>query len=285
MQYNEIKQKTKFSNLPDEGAMLEGVILEKKEKSVFIDLSPYGTGIVRGVNYIEAKNYLKNLQIGDKITAKIDDWSNEDGLVELSLKNTFQEKSWDKIKKLKVDNIAFPLLILEANVGGLIGRIENIQGFLPVSQLSTEHYPRVEGGDKTKILEKLKEFIGKELTVKVLDFDSNINKFIFSEKLVEQDKLKEIASKYKIGETVTVKITKIVDFGAFVKIEDSPLDGLIHISEIISDPSQKLADILKEGEIKKARITSIEDGKISLSLKTLPQEEDKEKQKIIIPSS
>jgi len=76
-----------------------------------------------------------------------------------------------------------------------------------------------------------------------------------------------LAKKYQIGEVVPVKITKIVSFGAFVKIADTPLDGLIHISEISSQPNFDLKQELKEGDTKEAKIVSIEDGRISLSLK------------------
>ncbi|MFA5392530.1 MAG: S1 RNA-binding domain-containing protein [Candidatus Paceibacterota bacterium] len=283
MQTDELKQKIQVINLPEVNTSMEGSILEKKGKSLFIDLSPYGTGVIRGSHFLEAKDYIKNLQIQDKVTVKILDWNNEEGFIEISLKNLSQEKSWNTIKELKEKNITVPLLITEVNVGGLLGKIDNIKGFLPVSQLSSEHYPKVEGGSKTKILEKLKEFVGKELLVKIFDTNTSTNKLIFSEKLVELDQLKKIADKYKVGDIVKVKITKIVSFGAFVKVDDTPVDGLIHISEISHKPVTDLNKELKEDEIKEAKIISIEDGKISLSLKALkpeiqekPSEEEKE---------
>ena len=279
MQTDELKKKIQVINLPEVNTSMEGSILEKKEKSLFIDLSPYGTGVIRGSHYLEAKDYIKNLKIQDKVTVKILDWNNEEGLIELSLKNLSQEKSWNTIKELKEKNITVPLLITEANVGGLLGKIDNIKGFLPVSQLSSEHYPKVENGSKTKILEKLKEFVGKELSVKIFDVNSLTNKLIFSEKLVELDQLKKIADKYKVGDIVKVKITKIVSFGAFVKVDDTPVDGLIHISEISHKPVTDLHKELKEGEIKEAKIISIEDGKISLSLKALEPNKVKEFEK------
>jgi len=272
MQTEELKKKIQVINLPEVNTSMEGAILEKKEKSLFIDLSPYGTGVIRGSYYSEAKDYIKNLQIQDKVTVKILDWNNEAGLIELSLKNLSQEKSWNTIEELKEKNITVPLLITEVNVGGLLGKIDNIRGFLPVSQLSSEHYPKVEGGSKTKILEKLKEFVGKELLVKIFDVNSSTNKLIFSERLVELDQLKKIADQYKVGDIVKVKITKIVSFGAFVKVDNTPVDGLIHISEISHQPIIDLYKELKENETKEAKIISIEDGKISLSLKALKQE-------------
>ena len=268
MQTEELKKKIQVVNLPEVNSSLTGTILEKKSRSLFIDLSPYGTGVVVGPYYLEAKDYIKNLNVSDKVTVRVLDWNNEEGFVELALKDLVQEKTWNKIRELKQGNITLPLVIIDVNAGGLMGKIDNIQGFLPVSQLSTEHYPKVEGGSKTKILEKLKGFIGKEIPVKIFDADASSNKLIFSEKLVEIDQLKDIVKKYKVGNVVKVKITKLVSFGAFVKVDDTPVDGLIHISEISNQPNPDINKELKEGEIKEAKIISIDDGKISLSLKT-----------------
>ena len=144
-----------------------------------------------------------------------------------------------------------------------MGKTENIKGFLPASQLSAEHYPKAEEGKKSEILEKLKALIGKEIQVKVLDFDQATNKLILSEKLVEKDRLKDIIKNYQVEDKVKVKITKIVDFGAFVKLEDSGIDGLIHLSEISDPTPEDINKVLKEGEIKEARIISTENNKIS----------------------
>ena len=152
-----------------------------------------------------------------------------------------------------------------------MGNIENIKGFLPASQLSKSHYPKVEEGNKNKILEKLKFLIGEKIQVKILDFDPSANKLIFSEKLVEKDKMKDIISKYKIGDKIQVTITKIVDFGAFVKLEDTEADGLVHISEISNRPIDRIENILKEGETKEAKIINIDNDKISLSFKALKE--------------
>jgi len=267
MTLSSLKQQPKNFELPQEGSVIEGKVMEKQPGSLLIDLSPYGTGIIRGVNYTQARDYIKELKEGSKVLVKIIEWDNEEGLIELSLRNLTEEKAWESIKKLKEEGTTFPLLITEVNAGGLMGKIKNIKGFLPVSQLASQHYPRVEGGDKEKILEKLKNFKGKELQVKVLDFDPNTNKLIFSEKLVEKDQIKELIKKYKVGDKLKVVITKIVDFGAFVRVKDEPIDGLIHISEISPQPVSDIHSLLKEGEVKEAKIISINGDKISFSLK------------------
>lgn len=270
-------KKDNLISLPSMGSFVEGFILEKKERALYIDLSPYGTGIIQGVNYLETKSYIKKLEKGTKVLVKILDWNNEEGLIEMALQNLEKEKAWKKIKEMQKEDLTLPLLISEVNSGGLMGSIENIKGFLPASQLSASHYPKVNEGNKNKILEKLKFLIGEKIQVKILDFDPSANKLIFSEKLVEKDKTKDLISKYKIGDKIQVKITKIVDFGAFVKLEDTEIDGLVHISEISNKSIDRIEDILKEGETKEAKIINIDDDKISLSFKALEEKSPKEK--------
>ena len=269
-------KKDNVISLPSMGSFIEGFILEKEQRALYIDLSPYGTGIIQGVNYLETKSYIKKLEKGTKVLVKILDWNNEEGLIEMALQNLEKEKAWKKIKEMQKEDLTLPLLISEVNAGGLMGNIENIKGFLPASQLSSSHYPKVNEGNKNKILEKLKFLIGEKIQVKILDFDPSANKLIFSEKLVERDKIKDIISKYKIGDKIKVKITKIVDFGAFVKLEDTEVDGLVHISEISNKSIDRIEDILKEGEIKEAKIINIDDNKISLSFKDLEEKSPKE---------
>ena len=110
-------------------------------------------------------------------------------------------------------------------------RVDHVKGFLPVSQLTPEHYPRVPGGDKNKILEHLKEFIGTHFDVKVIDVDERDEKLIVSEKEAWEEMQHNIISAYKVGDTVEGKITAITDFGVFMEFGEK-LEGLVHISEI-----------------------------------------------------
>jgi ribosomal protein S1 len=147
-----------------------------------------------------------------------------------------------------------------------------VRGFLPVSQLSVEHYPRVEGGEKTKILEQLKHFIGQELTVRIIDFNPREEKLIFSEREANEEAIAEALKQHLPGEIIEGEITATASFGAFMKFGTPPLEGLVHISELdyklIEDPGA----IVKVGDKVKAKIIAIEDGRISLSLKALKED-------------
>jgi len=80
-------KKDNLISLPSIGSFVEGFILEKKERALFIDLSPYGTGIIQGANYLDTKSYIKKLETGTKVLVKILDWNNEEGLIEMALQN------------------------------------------------------------------------------------------------------------------------------------------------------------------------------------------------------
>jgi len=253
------------------GDIVEGKIIGTGQSSIYVDLSPMGAGIIFGKEFYQAKQELKKVKIGDKVFAKIVDLENDDGYIELSLSEAGREIGWDKLQQINENNEVIKVKVLGANKGGLIAELEGIQGFLPVSQLAPEHYPRVEGADKTKILQKLQQLIGKDLEVKIFDVNPREEKLIFSEKATDTEKLKEILKNYKQGDIVEGEITGVVDFGAFVKFGD--LEGLIHISELdwqlIEDPSE----IVKVGEKVKAKIIEItEDGRVSLSLKALKKD-------------
>jgi len=255
-------------NPPEIGELVDGVIIGFGRGAIYLDLPPFGTGIIYGREYINARDIIKNSNIGDMITAKVVDVENEDGYIELSLKEARQALIWSDAESAIKNKTLLELPVKEANKGGLIIEWQGISGFLPASQLSGEHYPRVEDGDKDKILSALRELVGQKISVLMINADPKEGKLIFSEKgIVDTDKT-EMVEKYSVGDDVDCEVTGIVDFGVFLKIEDG-LEGLAHISELdwglVEDP--KL--LVKVGEKVKARIIEIKDGKISLSIKAL----------------
>ncbi|MBI2053179.1 MAG: S1 RNA-binding domain-containing protein [Candidatus Sungbacteria bacterium] len=253
------------------GDIAEGVVIEKRRGMLFVDLGPKGTGIVYGREYKAAEDIIKTLKPGDPLAAKIVELDNEKGFVELSLKEAGEEKRWVVLKKLRDTGEAIDLPVLEANRGGLIIEHEGIKGFLPASQLSAKNYPRVEGGDKERILVELQKLVGQTIRLKVIDLDPAEQKLIFSEKGIASDESRAALAQYKTGDIIEGEVTGVVDFGAFVRFGDS-LEGLIHISEIdwtlIEDPRA----VLKVGDRVSAKIIDIQGEKIALSLKALKED-------------
>jgi len=266
---------------PKVGEIIKGKIIGTGKSEVFLDLGPIGSGVIYGKEFYDAKALLKGSKIGDEIFAKIIDLENEEGYLELSLSQAGKELACDTLKSKKEKNESILVKFSGANRGGLLTEVSGIPAFLPVSQLSSEHYPRVEGGDSAKILRELQKFIGQELEVKIFDLDLKENKLILSEKIKEMEKMKDILKSYKVGEIVEGEITAIIDFGAFIRFAPKPspdvkdtdmLEGLIHISEldwqIVKDPS----DIVQIGEKVRVKIIKISDDKIFLSLKALKED-------------
>ncbi len=255
-------------NPPVVGDLVEGPVINIEKSAVYVDLAPFGTGIIFGREYITARDIIKKINIGDVIAAKVTETDNKEGYIELSLKEARQALIWSEAENAINNKTILDLPIIEANKGGLIIEWQGISGFLPASQLKTEHYPRVADGDKDKILEELKKLIGTRISVSIIAAIPKEGKLIFSEKSPELKEKEKIIGKYKVNDEVTGTVTGTVDFGVFVKLEDG-LEGLVHISEIdwslVEDPRA----LFKIGQKINVKIIEIKDGKVSLSIKAL----------------
>jgi len=254
------------------GKIVEGKIVGKARSAVFLDLGPMGTGIIYGKEFQEAKNEIKNLKMGDSLFVKIIDLENEQGYIELSLNQASDKLTWEKLKQQKEEDQKLIVKINGANKGGLLAEVFGIPAFLPVSQLLPEHYPRVEKGDSAKIVRELQKFVDQEMEVKIFDLDPKQGKLILSEKAKEDEKIKEILKSYNVGDVVEGEITGITDFGVFMKFGEQGLEGLIHISELDWQLIQNPSDIAQIGQKVRAKIISITDNKVSLSLKALKED-------------
>jgi len=260
---------------PEVDSLVEGPVILVEKSSVYVDLSPFGTGIIYGREFINAKDIIKKINLGDIIRAKVVEVENENGYTELSLKEAKQALTWSEAEKAIKAKTIMSLEIKDANKGGLILEWQGIQGFLPASQLKAEHYPRVLDSDKDKILKELKKLVGQKISVMIISTLPKEGKLIFSEKDNDGEEKKEILSKYTVGDELECTVAGIVDFGVFLKLEDG-LEGLVHISELdwglVEDPRS----MFKVGDKAKAKVIEIKDGKISLSIKALKENPWKE---------
>lgn len=249
------------------GDMIEGKILSVTKNEVYLDLAGYGVGVVRGRELYDDQATLNSLKPGDTIEAAVVETENRDGNVELSLRQAGHERVWQKLQDLMESREVVSTKILAANKGGLMIEINNVTGFLPVSQLSIEHYPRVEEGDKNRILGILNSYVGSHFNVQVITADPEEEKLIVSEKAVFEEELQKNLSVLKIGDVVKGQITGIVDFGVFVKFDE--LEGLVHISELAWQRIENPKDLFKVGDTVQAKVIAIEKGRVSLSIKQL----------------
>lgn len=209
----------------------------------------------------------KDLKEGDEVNASVMSMENKEGYVILSLRRADRDKLWDVLTAKKEASTPVEVKVVSANRGGLMVEAGGLQGFLPVSQLSQEHYPKVEGGDPGQILQKLRRLVGETLSVKIISAEKTDEKLIFSEKTGGAAEASEIESLFEIGEVVDATITGIAAFGLFVSIKG--VEGLIHISEVSWEHVDDLGKLFKNGQVVKAKIVKLEEGKVSLSIKRL----------------
>jgi len=279
MQNETLQKLTDNVQIPRNGEIIDGKILAIENLAMYLDIGPRKTGIIYGAEYQNAKNVLKNIKIGDTISVKVVEPENEEGFVELSLREAEKELAWQTVKEKKDQNLEFAVRISKVNKGGLITEVAGIPAFLPTSQLSPDNYPRVPEGDKSKILRKLQSFIGQDVKVKILDFDEKAGQIILTEESKESETLQKAIKSLKVGDVVEGKVSGIVNFGAFIKFalpeagpEDSALEGLVHISELdwqlIEDPAQ----VVEVGQDVKAQVIDISQGRVSLSIKNLKKD-------------
>lgn len=248
------------------GDIVTGKVLSVKKYEVLVDLGARGVGLVPR----REASYAKNMKVGDEIQASVIDTELENGYVLLSLRKAVKEKGWDEIQaKLENEEIV-EVTPFDANRGGLLVEYEGIRGFLPVSQLSAEHYPRVGSSDKDEILQRLNTLVGKTIKVRILDAVKKENKLIFSEKEAIKDGLAERFAELEVGDVVKGVVTGVVDFGVFANVDG--IEGLIHISEISWERVNNPADYIKVGETVEAKIIAIDKERLSLSMKQLKED-------------
>jgi small subunit ribosomal protein S1 len=269
-------------SFPKINEVVEGRVIEVSSNAIYLDIDPFGTGIVLGREIKDGMGSGK-LREGDIVSATIIDLENEDGYIELSVREASYEKAWEDIESKRDTQEKISTKVLSANKGGLLIEVNGISGFLPVSQLSSKNYPRVDDGDKNKILTLLKRLVSQELEVRILDADRASEKLIVSEKAAQSERDKETISNLKVGDVVEGEISGVVDFGAFVKFfqpnpekekptEEDKLEGLVHISELAWQLIENPRDITKVGDKVQAKIIGIDNDKISLSIRALQKD-------------
>lgn len=253
---------------PREQSIVSGTVIGKDKLAVYVDIPPFGTGLIFGREYLNARELLKEISVGDTVSAKVITPEGEDGYIELSLKEAKQALIWAEAKRAIEDSTLFTVSVKNANKGGLTLDWQGLDGFIPASQLKPEHYPKVADGDKNQIMKELKKLVGEKLEVYLISADPRDGKLIFSEKAVSSKSRRDIVSKYSLGDVVDGTVTGVVDFGVFVKIEEG-FEGLVHISELDWSLVENPRDLYKTADKITAKIIEIKEDKISLSVKAL----------------
>ncbi len=264
----ELLDSNQSAAVPKVGDVIEGTVITVGKREVRLDIPGFTTGVIRGRELTDESGEYSNIKVEDRVAATVLELENEHGELELSFRYAGHQKAWGRLQELKDKEEVVGVRIVDANKGGLMVKLGQVAGFLPVSQLTVEHYPRVEGGDKSRILEMLKRFIGEEFMVKVITVNDLDEKLIVSERAAWEETQKDKLGAYHVGDTIEGKISGVVDFGCFVEFGEG-LEGLIHISELAWQRIENPREYVKVGQPAKAKIINIDGSKISLSFRRL----------------
>lgn len=262
-----LKQSTQTLRVPQVGDVIEGVVTEVGKHQLMIDISAKTEGVVSDREYELAKDYIRDLQVGDTISAYVLSTETERGQIMLSLRKAALNQKWDQL--ILAMNAGQTVMVdgVEINRGGMVVSFEGLRGFIPTSQFSK------------KIVENLDGLVGKAFEVKVLEADKDKNRTIFSERYVtEAEELAQktaILGSLEIGKTYEGKISGVMPFGVFVALQipdiKSKIEGLVHISEISWEKLDDLNAVYKVGDIVNVKLLTIDQatGKVNLSIKQL----------------
>lgn len=217
------------SVIPQVGKKIEGLIVEKTDKMVKLDINAKSFGVIAEQEFDFAQDYIQELEVGDKIEATVISVENNRGQILLSLKGAANDAKWEFFEDAFNNEITLEAKGIEANKGGLIAVVNGVRGFVPSSQFSRRY------------LDHIDDLKDKKFEVRAIEVDRERNRLIFSERHVSEEKQlnqqQQALSAVKEGNVYEGVISGVKGFGLFMTVE-VPIDG--------SDLSEKV----EEGELK-----------------------------------
>ena len=253
---------------PRIGEIISWIIVKIEKKNILVDVNNQFSWIVINKELGNTVN-LGELNSWDRIDVMVLADSIEKWLLILSLKRVNQIKSLTNLSKLNESAEVITVKPTEANKWWLLVDIDWLKWFIPVSQLTPIHYPRVEWADPEKILEHLNNLVWESFKVRVINIDEWGKKIIFSEKAAIEETRWKALETLKEWDIVEWVVSGILSYWLFVTF--NWLEGLVHVSEIdwwhVTDPS-KFAKVWMKIKVK---VIVLEKNKISLSIKKLKE--------------
>ncbi len=176
------------------------------------------------------------------------------------IKKTDLSLAWDNCQTWMESGEALTVKVDSVVKGGVVAFVEGIRGFIPASKLTNSY------------VEKLEDFVGKEIEVQVITCEKAEKRLVLSGKELAQKKAAEakkaLREQFKVGATVEGTVESIMPYGAFIRLADG-VSGLVHISQLSDKRVKAVEDVLAVGDAVTAKIINTEKGKISLSIKAL----------------
>ncbi|MDD2676111.1 MAG: 30S ribosomal protein S1 [Methylacidiphilaceae bacterium] len=257
---------------------ISGKVTNLTAYGAFVELEPGIEGLVHVSEMSWTKRITRPaelLSVGQEVEVVVLDVNREEQKISLSLR-ALEVNPWEKIAdQYPVGSTVKGTVRTFTAYGTFVELQEGIDGFIHVNDLSWTR----KINHPSEVFKK-----GDPVEAKVLEIDWPNQKILLGVKQLADDPWKSLASRYKVGEIVTGKVSKIASFGAFVQL-DGEIDGLVHISQISNDRIAKVKDVLKVGQEVQARIVKIEpeERRIGLSIKALAysdEQMEKEREKL-----
>lgn len=256
---------------PRRGQVREGVVLKIDEQGVILDIGLKRDALVplRDLERLGAEAAAA-LKPGDEVLVRIITPEDREGNLIVSLYQALSEQDWKKAEELQESGEIWTGLVSGYNRGGLLIKFGRLQGFVPMSQL-WERLPR--GLSAERRTERLQQYVGQELPLKVVEVNRNRRRLVLSERLAreeeERETLQNLLSELQEGEVRRGIVRSLREFGAFVDIGGA--EGLIHISELSWARIGHPREVLKVGDEIDVYVLRLdhERKRIGLSLKRL----------------
>ncbi len=252
-----------------EGDILKGTVIAVNEEEVILDLNYYAQGVIKAAELSNDPDFsiLQDVQIGDVIEATVVAADDGQGNIALSRREAADVLAWDRLQAYLEEETELTVRVKEAVNAGVVAYVEGIRGFIPASQLALEY------------VENPAEYVGRELSVRVITVDDQKKKLVLSHKIIARAKAEE-EHRHKIsmivpGSILEGTVESLMPYGAFVNLGDG-LSGLVHISQISIRRIKKPSEVLSVGDKVKAKVLNTNDNKISLSIKAVAEEQEAE---------
>lgn len=247
-----------------EGDIITGTVIGVEDTYVMLDIKYYTQGIIKAEDLSDDPKFSirTDIKVGDEVTATVVATDDGNGNILLSKKEATKVVAWDKLKELLESKETVTVTISEAVKSGVVTFLEGIRAFIPASKLSLDYIED----------DKLADFVGKKLDVRVITADEKDQKLVLSAKEILREKAgaerAQKVSNVQVGLVTEGTVESLQDYGAFVNLGNG-LSGLVHISQISNQRIAHPSAVLKVGEKVKVKVTAIKDGKLSLSMKAL----------------
>ena len=250
-----------------EGDVISGTVIDVNEEEITLDLKYYTQGIIKAEDMSNdpAFSLLNDVKAGDVIEATVIRIDDGQGNILLSKKEANEVLSWDVLEQMKEEKTDVTVKVSEAVNGGAVAYVEGIRGFIPASQLDLNY------------VEEPADYVGKTLKVRVITVDQEREKLVLSAKEILKEQQKE-EHDHKVamivpGTILEGTVESLQTYGAFIDLKDG-LSGLVHISQICQKRIKKPSEVLKVGDKVKVKVLNTNDGKISLSIKAVAEEQE-----------